>query len=168
MCSLISLRTPRLPNSYLLFGELSALRARTRASKASLRPPPTSSTHCSCSGTDLGGFLRGSIKSYYRTYSTYSEDRHDQCRPRCLHCLPFTWQFYTHSQVVNWTCWRELYGSVQNLSNLSKFHPSLRHPSYPPRPPPPPPHTHTLQPRIRPCYFCRPLQCGSFVGVILC
>ena len=39
-----------------------------------------------------------------------------------LHCLPLNQQFYIHSQVIKWTCWREnIRESVPNLSNLSKI-----------------------------------------------
>ena len=35
-----------------------------------------------------------------------------------LHCLPLTQQFYTHSQVVKWTYWREVQGKAYQIYQI--------------------------------------------------
>ena len=65
-------------------------------------------------------FLEASILSNYRTYSTYSDRqvRGNSVNPdqtpqtaasdQGFHCLSLTKQFYTHSQIVKWACWRNV------------------------------------------------------------
>ena len=60
-----------------------------------------------------GGGGEGSIWLNYRA-SSIRTDRPansadlDAVSDQDLHCLPLTQQFYTHSQIVKWTSWREV------------------------------------------------------------
>ena len=74
---------------------------------------------CRCNGADPGWFLRG-VRFDQTTVLTLSiwTDRYEQTDPhqtppntafdQGLHCFSHIKQFYTHSQVVKWTCWREV------------------------------------------------------------
>ena len=75
-------------------------------------------------------FSGGLMWSYYRTYSTYSvrqawansvdpdQTPQNAASDQGLHCLPLIQHFYTHSQVVKWTCWREVWGKVSQIYQI--------------------------------------------------
>ena len=38
-----------------------------------------------------------------------------------LHCLPLTQQFYTRSQVVKWTCRRDVESNLSKISHVNEI-----------------------------------------------
>ena len=72
-------------------------------------------------------FWGGLIWSNYHTYSTYSDRQawanivdpdqmpQNAASDQGLHCLPLSQQFYTHSKVVKWTCWRGVEGKAYGV-----------------------------------------------------
>ena len=93
-------------------------------------PPLSANRIISKGGSRMISEGGGSIKSYYRSYSTYSDRQawvnsvdpdqtpQNAASDQGLHFLPLTQQFYTHSQVVKWTCWREVKRKVSQIYQI--------------------------------------------------
>ena len=88
-------------------------------------------------GADPGGFLRG---RFYRIPVLTVRIRTDTASNQGLHCLSLTKQFNTRSQVVEWTCWREVNRNVSQIhSNFPVKMKFWFKGAFDDRTPPPPP-----------------------------